>query len=106
MIISLTQLYLYWNCNVNLFFILFVGNYNAHSNAEPVVSEKDEKDKDNDRTVAFPSEYSLPISIPFQSDNFQVNGVHEKSRDKGKLRNSSKSGSTAATKENVTLQSS
>ncbi|KMY93729.1 ubiquitin carboxyl-terminal hydrolase 20 [Drosophila simulans] len=80
------------------------GNYNAHSNSEPVVSEKNEKDTDNDRTVAFPSEYSLPISIPFQSDNFQVNGVHEKSRDKGKLRNSSKSGSTAATKENVTLQ--
>ncbi|EDV56060.1 ubiquitin carboxyl-terminal hydrolase 20 [Drosophila erecta] len=78
------------------------GNYNAHANAEPLVSEK--KDKDNDRTVAFPSEYSLPISIPFQSDNFQVNGVHEKSRDKGKLRNSSKSGNTAATKENVTLQ--
>ncbi|XP_033151581.1 ubiquitin carboxyl-terminal hydrolase 20 [Drosophila mauritiana] len=80
------------------------GNYNSHSNSEPVVSEKNEKDTDNDRTVAFPSEYSLPISIPFQSDNFQVNGVHEKSRDKGKLRNSSKSGSTAATKENVTLQ--
>ncbi|XP_017133160.1 ubiquitin carboxyl-terminal hydrolase 20 [Drosophila elegans] len=78
------------------------GNYNAHNNADHD-REKD-KEKDKDRTVAFQSEYSLPISIPFQSDNFQVNGVHEKSRDKGKLRNGSRSGSTATNKENVTLQ--
>jgi len=99
-----------------LFFIDFTcaGNYNAHTNADPPVAEngdrekdknKDtDKDKDKDRTVAFPSEYSLPISIPFQSDNFQLNGVHEKSRDKGKQRNNSRSGSTATSKENVTLQ--
>ncbi|XP_017015187.2 ubiquitin carboxyl-terminal hydrolase 20 [Drosophila takahashii] len=85
------------------------GNYNAHTNTDSPESEnlngEKDADKDKDRTVAFPSEYSLPISIPFQSDNFQVNGVHEKSREKGKLRNSSRNGSTATSaKEKVTLQ--
>ncbi|KAH8400876.1 hypothetical protein KR009_001608 [Drosophila setifemur] len=83
------------------------GNYNANTNADPPAPEQRhrEKDKDKERTVAFQSDYSLPISISFQSDNFQVNGVHEKTRDKVKLRaNSSRSGSTNNNKENVTLQ--
>lgn len=70
-----------------------------------------EKGKERERTVAFQNDYSLPISISFQSDNFQVNGVHEnKVRDKGKRRgNSSRSGSSSSNsnnnnKENVTLQ--
>ncbi|XP_017094290.2 ubiquitin carboxyl-terminal hydrolase 20 [Drosophila bipectinata] len=86
------------------------GNYNANTNADVPASEHAEKGKERDRTVAFQNDYSLPISISFQSDNFQVNGVHEnKVRDKGKRRgNSSRSGSSSSSntnnKENVTLQ--
>lgn len=91
--------------------LLYTGNYNANSQADPPAPEQENRDKEKskDRTNAFPSEYSLPISIPFQSDNFQVNGIHEKgARDKGSklLRNGTRSGSNTATtnnKENVTL---
>ncbi|KAH8337880.1 hypothetical protein KR067_008083 [Drosophila pandora] len=91
------------------------GNYNANTNADmPATDHTDrekEKGKERERTVAFQNDYSLPISISFQSDNFQVNGVHEnKVREKGKRRgNSSRSGSSSSNsnnnnKENVTLQ--
>ncbi|XP_034651600.1 ubiquitin carboxyl-terminal hydrolase 20 [Drosophila subobscura] len=88
------------------------GNYNANTNAEPPAAadhrEKDKekekkKEKEKEKTTAFQSEYSIPISIPFQSDNFQVNGLPEKTREKGKRRNSV-SGSKTNNKENVTLQ--
>ncbi|KAH8301791.1 hypothetical protein KR059_011798 [Drosophila kikkawai] len=95
-----------------IFLLLYPGNYNANTQADPPAGELHSRDKDKDkdkdkskeRTNAFPSEYSLPISIPFQSDNFQVNGVHEKGNKL--LRNGTRSGSNATTnnKENVTLQ--
>ncbi|EDW26069.1 GL10051 [Drosophila persimilis] len=46
----------------------------------------------------------MPISIPFQSDNFQVSGWPEKTREKGKRRNSVGGSKSNNNKENVTLQ--
>ncbi|KAH8284603.1 hypothetical protein KR018_005433 [Drosophila ironensis] len=101
------------------------GNYNAHVNADIPDREADkekekEKEKEKDRTVAFQSDYSLPISISFQSDNFQVNGVREKGVREGKGKRARGHGSRSASsssgggggvggggqhnKENVTLQ--
>ncbi|XP_030369755.1 ubiquitin carboxyl-terminal hydrolase 20 [Scaptodrosophila lebanonensis] len=70
------------------------GHYNSSNQqlvyqAESISPSQEDKD-----TAAFSNEYT----IPFQSDNFQVNGDRDatKMREKGKIRNSNK--------ENVTLQ--
>ncbi|EDW32863.1 GL10121 [Drosophila persimilis] len=89
------------------------GNYNVKTNAEPPAAAPADRDKNKERgkdneekekTTAFQSEYSIPISIPFQSDNFQVNGLPEKTREKGKRRNSVGGSKSNNNKENVTLQ--
>ncbi|EDW02593.1 GH19806 [Drosophila grimshawi] len=65
------------------------GHYNPHGDAgaegEAECANDNSRDKDQRAAgTAFQNEYT----IPFQSDNFQVNGTREKKREKNKLRKS------------------
>lgn len=81
------------------------GQYNSHkdggSDPKSDIDHNDSHNKDHKSSVAssvgaggaaFQTEYT----IPFQSDNFQVNGPRDKKRERNKLRNNNK--------ENVKLQ--
>ncbi|EDW09333.2 ubiquitin carboxyl-terminal hydrolase 20 [Drosophila mojavensis] len=79
------------------------GQYNVHSNAgaeaEVEADNTNENHEKDARVTVIGNAFQTEYTIPFQSDNFQVNGSRDKKRERNKLRNKSNNN-----KENIKLQ--
>lgn len=83
----------------------FLGHYNANPESDKAEAEADYANEQREKAAAAAGEVAFQnneYTIPFQSDNFQVNGSrNDKKRERNKLRNNN---NNTKNKENVKLQ--